>query len=129
MIQNFHHESHYVRTTQASYSKKLKEVFDNPDNIKLYGIRLCTALNELEHYNITRNFLFDAGHDILEGMGKLELGLLFNQFIKIEKFFDLEFLNNRIKLFDYGQMEKRSKLYIYTNMILVLIFILLYICI
>jgi hypothetical protein len=53
--------------------------------------------------------MFDITHDIWEGIGKLEICLLINQFIKIDKFFDLNFLNDRINLCDYGIAEKKNK--------------------
>lgn len=53
--------------------------------------------------------MFDMSHDIWEGVGKLELGLLLHQFIKIDKFFDLNFLNERIHFLNYGSVEKINK--------------------
>lgn len=53
--------------------------------------------------------MFDITHDLWEGIVKLEICLILDQFINKDKFFSLELLNNRIKLFNYGIIDKENK--------------------
>ncbi|KYN30069.1 hypothetical protein ALC57_00474 [Trachymyrmex cornetzi] len=46
-------------------------------------------------------------HDIYEGICRYELGSILNSFIK-NKFFSFEFLNERIKFFNYGMYERNT---------------------
>ena len=74
----------------------MNDVIEDSINTSVYGIRVGTDLNLLDNFHITKNYMYDTTHDIWEGIGKLETCLLINQFVKIDKFFDLNFLNNRI---------------------------------
>lgn len=45
-------------------------------------------------------------HDITEGVARYDMALIITRLIK-DKYFDLECLNNRIMLFEYGFSEKK----------------------
>jgi hypothetical protein len=51
----------------------------------------------------------DAMHDILEGVLQYECKEMLKIFIKEEKYFTLEQLNTRIKMFDYGYYNDLNK--------------------
>jgi len=48
-------------------------------------------------------------HAIFEGVLNLETRLLISSFVNDEKYFTLDFLNERIANFPYGQVEKCNK--------------------
>ena len=109
MIQTCFHESDFVKTTKTSYDKKLNDVLEDPSNTALYGIRESPDLNSLKYFHITNNHMLDLFHDIREGTAKYEVKFLLHRFIKIDKLFDLRFLNERIILFNYGIIEKKNR--------------------
>jgi len=109
LIQKFHHESDFIRKTKKSYDNRIKTLNADPNNVKLFGLNTGTILNDLNYFHITSNHMFDLAHDIWEGIGRLEINLLLEQLIKIEKLFSLDLLNDRIHMFNYGQVEKRNK--------------------
>lgn len=73
------------------------------------GINDTCRLNQLGYWHITKNFLVDCMHDILEGWGSLELRLILRQFILFDKFFNLSLLNARLKSFTYGFCDIKNK--------------------
>lgn len=77
------------------------------DNASLTGIKFSPIFNCIDLFHVTSNFCVDIAHDIFEGVGILVMANLLYQFIIIDKFFDLEVLNNRIRFFDFGPNQNR----------------------
>jgi hypothetical protein len=99
-IQSKFNEEDFVRTTQTIYENQLRNTRD--------WMKEC-SLNKLKYFHHTNNYVFDIMHDIWEGIAPYELALILHQFIYIEKYFKLNDLNNRIKIFNYGSIEQKNK--------------------
>lgn len=63
------------------------------------GVREESVLNDLHFFNVTDNVAPDIMHDILEGVGSVEVKLILNSLIE-EKHVSLDTLNYRITSFD-----------------------------
>lgn len=63
------------------------------------GVREKTVLNDLHFFHVTDNVAPDIMHDILEGVGSVEVKLILNSLIE-EKHVSLDTLNYRITSFD-----------------------------
>ena len=75
-----------------------------------YGINCKSPLNEIKGFHVANNQLpQDVMHIILEGMLPLEVRLMLTSFIKDKKYFDVQFLNDRILKFYHGRTESRNK--------------------
>ena len=67
----------------------------------------CT-LNNSRFFNITTHYTPDIMHDILEGVGKMEVKLVLSQLIH-ENCFDQAMLRARIRSFNYGFTDRKNK--------------------
>ena len=75
-----------------------------------YGINYKSPLNEISGFHVANNQLpQDVMHIILEGTLPLEIKLMLTSFIKDKKYFDVQFLNDRVSKFYYGKTESRNK--------------------
>ena len=63
----------------------------------------------MRYFHATKNFASDLTHDLWEGIVPYELSIIFYDFIYVKKYFTMEFLNNRIKSFNYGKIETKNK--------------------
>lgn len=75
------------------------------NNPKLTGLKTDSVLNDLSFYHVTDNMAPDIMHDILEGVGPLEVKLVLNSLIE-QKHLTLDKLNYRITSFDYSFCDK-----------------------
>jgi hypothetical protein len=83
--------------TISSYNKLLEQ------NV----FKKC-VLNQLNNYHILDNYAFDLTHDMWLGVVQVELGLVLNSII-VDKLFTLDFLNGRIKSFNYGSTDFKNR--------------------
>ena len=95
--------------TQAVEDRSLlrDELFYNDDvaleNPTLTGIKKSCILNALPSFHITSNYSVDLFHDIAEGCCHYVMLHVLGHCVP--KYFSVEDLNNRIRLFDYGKCE------------------------
>jgi len=68
-----------------------------------------TVFNEFSSFHLTENYAVDIMHDLLDGVCKYDIGLMLNQMIFSFKYFTLKTLNDRIKSFNYGTIDIRSR--------------------
>lgn len=87
---------------KANYSADLQ--ISNPAET---GIKTDCSLNTLQNYHVTDNSVFDVMHDILEGIGGLEVKLVLGSLIE-DKLVTLDQVNYRITSFDYGFSDVRN---------------------
>lgn len=77
-------------------------------SLPFMGIKSFTILNELQYFNVFDCSSVDIAHDILEGVGQLEIRL-FLTFIVQWKLLSMKTLNQRINSFSYGRIDMADK--------------------
>lgn len=96
--------------TKELYEQQVIEVQGNPILSTRTGVRENSCLHTSRYFHCTNNFLFDPMHDILEGVGQLDLKLVISHFVLSQDYaLDVETLNSRIHLFNYGLSEIKNK--------------------
>ena len=83
------------------------------ENLPSTGIKTGCCLNELTHCHVLDNFAPDIMHDVLEGIGPLELKLILYKLMN-KGCFTLDTLNARITSYNYGVPHARNKPCTYT---------------
>ncbi|XP_064625579.1 uncharacterized protein LOC135486591 [Lineus longissimus] len=78
------------------------------DDVSRTGVKRMCPLNDLVGYHVTDNHVFDIMHDILEGVGLIEVKLVLKAIIT-EGVLTLDVINDRIVSFDYGFPESSNK--------------------
>ena len=74
-----------------------------------YGINYPSPLNKIDHFHVVNSQLpQDVMHVLLEGVLPVETKLMLRNFMS-QRFFTLDFLNNRCKHFTYGRAESRNR--------------------
>lgn len=74
------------------------------------GVREDSALHASKYFYFTENYTFDPMHDILEDIGQLELKLVILEYSTNCNYnFNVDQLNTRINLFQFGIMEIKNK--------------------
>lgn len=76
------------------------------NNVTETGVRFNSALNELPSFHIVNNFSVDIFHDLAEGTCHYTMIHILREFIP--KYFTLDFLNNRIEMFQYGLCDSNK---------------------
>jgi hypothetical protein len=66
------------------------------------------VLNESPNFHILDNYSFDLTHDLWLGVVQIELSLVLTSLIA-QKLFTLEFLYERIKSFNYGNINIKNR--------------------
>ena len=110
-------ESIQKKINHGSFQTKLKRDYDlalsqmliDDSKILTLGIKGKCLLNDLRYFHTTKNYAFDLTHDLWEGIVPYELSIFFHDFIYVKKYFTMDFLNNRIKSFNYGKLESKNK--------------------
>lgn len=72
------------------------------------GLKERSVLNKLPSFHVIENLVADIMHDIQLGIGKFSMQHVLSYFIT-HKYFSIEALNNRIKLFKCGRKEAANK--------------------
>lgn len=76
---------------------------------KKWGVNTESALLRIPGFSLTKGFLHDPMHVLLEGIVKTEVKGLLNVFIKEKKYLTLKEFNERITNFSYSASESRDK--------------------
>lgn len=79
------------------------------NNARKTGIKTESILNKLKYFHVVDNYIGDLMHDWPEGICHYDILIILRQFIYEESLFTLQFLNERIKSFDYGPSCSRNK--------------------
>ncbi|KAK9736427.1 hypothetical protein QE152_g12491 [Popillia japonica] len=74
----------------------------------IYGIKRRSLLNDLQYFKLCESLSVDIMHDILEGVVPLEIKLLIVDLVK-NNVIPLDNLNERIRLFNYGELNRCVK--------------------
>lgn len=84
------------------------------DNLPKPSVRNSCLLNELESFHVVTNNAPDIMHDVLEGVGSLQLKLVLQNLIDNEGF-DLDTLNARITSYNYDFPDGSNKPCVYSR--------------
>jgi hypothetical protein len=76
---------------------------------KTYGINRRSILTESAYYHVVDGLPPDAMHDILEGVLQYEMKEMLKLFIKKERYFTLDMLNDCISAYDFGYYNDKNK--------------------
>lgn len=86
-------------------SSKLRKVKDYEEHLNNnLGVKEICIFNELENFHVYQNTSCDLMHDVFEGILRYDLAEIILYFVS-NKFFTLEFLNEKIKYFNYAANE------------------------
>lgn len=75
----------------------------NPEPRETGVVRSC-SLDKLDHFKAILSFTPDIMHDLLEGVIKLEVGMILDSLLS-KRFFSLDELNHYIDSFNYGYTD------------------------
>lgn len=89
-----------LRRTKSNYDRDIQ----NLSGISA-GVKEPCIWNDLKFFHVTKNIACDVMHDIYEGICRYEVGIILKYLID-EKLFSLQFLNERIKYFNFGAYER-----------------------
>jgi len=79
------------------------------ENDKTYGVKKLSLFNQSRFFQVIDGLDLDVMHNQLEGVLPLEITLLLQKFVSVEKFFTLDKLNTRIATFSYPVVDASSK--------------------
>uniref|UniRef100_A0ABD2WJ19 Uncharacterized protein n=1 Tax=Trichogramma kaykai TaxID=54128 RepID=A0ABD2WJ19_9HYME len=83
---------------------------ENEGEESVKGVKKSCILNESKYFHCTNNFNFDIMHDVLEGQGQLDLKLVLGKLIENKNYeLTLDYINTKIKSFDYGPIDIKNK--------------------
>ena len=95
--------------TREAYDGHCQLVQEDPSFGSTYGIKRSCILNESRYFHVIGGLEVDIMHDQLEGVLPLHVKLLLKQYIRNDKLFALDDLNQRIANFSYGLIDKSNK--------------------
>ncbi|XP_034934881.1 uncharacterized protein [Chelonus insularis] len=106
------------RSTNNECSKQLVENKGSLRNIHNYeddtrslstGVKEKCIFNVIPHYHCTINITWDLMHDLYLGICRYDMAKIIDHCIK-KNYFSLEHLNNRLKYFDYSEIDRGKKI-------------------
>lgn len=98
MTQKLSCENSELMRTEENYQLDVS----NPNSKGVYNESL---LNNIPSFHVVKNYYADIMHDLFEGVCHYNIIHIINYFITSMKYFDLDVLNSRKQLFDYGPKE------------------------
>lgn len=92
------------------YEDNLEKVETNSKAAKECGLKATgCVLNDLEAYHITDNHAFDVMHDLAEGIIPITIQLVLAHYYRNKNNgLTVEFINHRIKSFNYGFRDRKN---------------------
>lgn len=82
----------------------------NMGNPSITGIKFSPFINNIKYFHVTENYCIDIAHDIYEGVGVFIMGYILYQFVFVDKFFDLDTLNENIAFFNFNSNHNKPPL-------------------
>lgn len=73
------------------------------------GVKGPCPLDSIPFFSCVENVVFDAFHDLLEGVVPLVLKLVLREYIVVRKYFTVKDLNGNISSFSYGIPDSKNK--------------------
>lgn len=103
-------QGEFIPRSKQLYEEHVKQVGKNPAASKHTGLREDSPLHASKYFLCTSNPSFDLLHDVLKGVGEMELKLVINHFVHSPEYdLTLNEFNQRINMFTYGKDEIKNK--------------------
>lgn len=102
------HEREFELRTPNSYNAQVEQINLNPQLSSVYGLHSSSVLNELQHFHVCWGSPSDIAHDLFEGYCQDLLKVVIEHCLEA-KFFDLKFLNTRLRLFPFSGRDSINK--------------------
>lgn len=78
-------------------------------NSSISGIKERCAFHEVNNFHIIQNSTVDVMYDVFVGVALYVMRAIIYNFVFVKQYFTLEFLNSRIKTFEFGSSENSSR--------------------
>lgn len=99
----------FVKRTKGSHDLHVQNVLQDKSLSSQFGVKGdCVLQNSLDYFHPITGFPPDLLHDLLEGIVPVELALCIKELIR-EKYFTIEYFNQRIASFPYQHTDKINK--------------------
>ncbi|XP_034240899.1 uncharacterized protein LOC117645090 [Thrips palmi] len=95
--------------TPENHDKQVVEVIKVPKLSTQYGVKEECCLNEVPYFHCVDGSVFDAFHDLLEGVVPAVLKMVLRNIIYIRKALTVPEFNMRIASFSYGIPDSKNK--------------------
>lgn len=95
--------------TREAHAQQLQEVRQNQKRRSLYGVNKDCPLNVLPYFHCVESSVYDAFHDLLEGVVPLVIKLVLRYFICIRKLLSIDDFNSRVESFCYGLPDAKNR--------------------
>lgn len=95
--------------TKEAHAQQVQEVKQNPKKRSLYGVSKDCALNALPYFHCVESSVFDAFHDLLEGVVPLVVKLVLRHFICVRELLSVDDFNSRVESFCYGLPDAKNR--------------------
>ena len=102
-------EDQFQLRTRASHNRHCQLVQNDQTLASTYGVKRTSILNQSRYFHVVDGLDLDVMHDQLEGVLPLEIKLLLQNFISLEKYLTLDILNERIAGFNYPLVDASNK--------------------
>ena len=104
----FTHDQFQLRS-RASHNRHCQLVHDDQTLASTYGVKRSSILNQSRYFHVVDGLDLDVMHDQLEGVLPLEIKLLLQKYITVDKYLTLDVLNERIAGFSYPLVDASNK--------------------
>ncbi|KAK3921572.1 LOW QUALITY PROTEIN: Protein cubitus interruptus [Frankliniella fusca] len=94
--------------TCEEHQRQVELITARPNLLSEFGVKKSCPLNEAPYFDCTSSSVFDAFHDVLEGVVPLDIKLVIRHFIFVENLFTVKDLNHRIASFSYGIPDSKN---------------------
>ena len=95
--------------TKELLEQQLEEIYVDSSASSSSGVKDFCALNNLKYFHCCSNWVFDVLHDLFEGWVPYVIKLVIAYFVIDKKYIDVDLLNYRLKILQYGSPEKSNK--------------------
>lgn len=102
-------ENQYQLRTRAGHKRHCQLVENDKTLSTNYGVKKLSLLYRSRFFHVVHRLDLDVMYDQLEGVLPLEIKLLLQRFISVEKYFTLDILNRRMATFSYPIVDAYNK--------------------
>lgn len=92
-----------------NYHCSLLEGYLGVEDSITYGVNFLSPLHDIKGFHVINQLPQDIMHVLLEGVVPYEVSLMLTTFVTENKYFSVDFLNDRIDAFAYTSQEVKDK--------------------